>query len=742
MTAVPAKTCPSCSERYDSDVLFCPRDGTPLVPSRASSAATERDPYLGSELPGQIRLDHLIGIGSMGRVYRAFQGGIERDVAVKVLHRELSGNPELVGRFHREAKVASRLLHPNVVQVLMTGALPHGRDPRIGGELYLVMEHLDGISLLSALAAAGTGEDGQALPLPRALHVALQICDAVGEAHAQGIVHRDLKPENVMLVRRGDDSDYVKVLDFGIARLRFVDLGMATQAGLIFGTAKYISPEGAEGHAVEPPADVYSIATVLYQMLAGRTPFEGDSPVALLVQHTHAPPLDLRSIARASYVPAPLAAVIMQNLSKRPSERAEDACAFGRDLVNAARASGLFPEGIAPRSRMFSPASVGAVKLASKERTRAHELSADLATRIGGVAASADSHVASRGPEEGRVPTPTLPSVHARSSTTARALMAFDDTAPPENVEPSLGPVAYPTEDAGTQLDVDSLAGLTESDRSLGLAATQIDLELSLVPPSLLPERTVPGTPLPDPTMRGTETSAMDDEPMGVPRRTWGVQIVALVAFLLIAVPLGIIGGRTIGVFGGGGSGDSVEGSLSEARDAERRHAWDSPPGHNFKDITDRALARFADHRPVLDLRREAAERVVSDALGRKYENDVPGALRLARLALDFDPTLTTAQHLVVELEKPPPADVPTVATATARPTDRNTFKGPRRPKGVDPRAAPESSAAIPRASSTPPHTASRPTPPEGSPPQPPAALPPLPSQSPPTAPSTAGPWL
>src|ERR1700722_5021893 len=138
----------------------------------------------------------------------------------------------------------------------MTGTLRSaGSDMPRARELYLVMEFLDGISLLSALAAAGTVGEGAALPLPRALHIALQVCDAVGEAHAQGIVHRDIKPENVMLVRRGDDLDYVKVLDFGIARLDWADRGMATQAGLIFGTAKYISPEGAEGHPVGPAAD-------------------------------------------------------------------------------------------------------------------------------------------------------------------------------------------------------------------------------------------------------------------------------------------------------------------------------------------------------------------------------------------------------------------------------------------------------------------------------------------------------
>ncbi|HSN98510.1 MAG TPA: serine/threonine-protein kinase, partial [Candidatus Nanopelagicales bacterium] len=411
MQAALAKSCPSCGERYDADVLFCPRDGTPLQSSRRGSAVAEADPYVGIELAGQISVQHLIGIGSMGRVYRAFQGGIDRDVAVKVLHRELSGNPELTGRFHREAKIASRLVHPNVVQVLMSGAIPRGGDARVGGELYLVMEHLDGITLLSALAAAGTGGEESALPLLRALHIILQICDAVGEAHAQGIVHRDLKPENIMLVRRGEDPDFVKVLDFGIARLTWADKStVATQAGLIFGTAKYISPEGAEGQQVGPAADVYSIATMLYQCLAGRAPFEGDSPVALLVQHTHAPPPELRSVARASYVPAPIAQVIMQNLAKKPGERARDARALGRDLAMAARESGLDPDEITAHPGLAR--SSGVVKLASKARTRALELSPELAARIGGVAASApgqESRPGARGRDEDTRPTDAPP---------------------------------------------------------------------------------------------------------------------------------------------------------------------------------------------------------------------------------------------------------------------------------------------------------------------------------------------
>ena len=293
------KTCSACGERYEPGVLFCPIDGTPLTSGgRAlSDPSLDTDPYLGLELEGQIKLSSLVGIGSMGRVYRAFQSGVDRDVAVKVLHRELVRNPELVIRFHREAKIASRLVHPNVVQVLMTGTIPERADRRVGGEVYLVMEYLDGLSLLSALAAAGA-EEGDALPLPRALHIVMQLCDAVGEAHAQGVVHRDLKPENIMLVRRAEDQDFVKVLDFGIARLDWAETG-STQAGLIFGTAKYISPEGAEGQRVGPQADVYAIATIFYQCLAGRTPFEGDQPMALLMQQIQSPAPDLRSINRA-----------------------------------------------------------------------------------------------------------------------------------------------------------------------------------------------------------------------------------------------------------------------------------------------------------------------------------------------------------------------------------------------------------------------------------------------------------
>jgi serine/threonine protein kinase len=385
-TSVPPKVCPTCGGRYAADALFCPNDGTPLSSAGSVSEGRVSEPpdlYLGREISGHIEIRQLAGIGAMGRVYRAFQKGIERDVAVKILHRELSANPQLVARFHREAKVASRLSHPNVVQVHLAGQLPDGA-------LFIVMEYLDGLSLQSALAAAGGY-----MPLPRALHIALQICDAAGEAHSQGVVHRDLKPENVMLVRRGDDVDYIKVLDFGIARLNWGDQSMATAAGLIFGTARYISPEGAQGEAVGPQGDVYAIATLLYQMLGGRTPFEGDQAVALLVQQIHDAAPALKSIPRAADVPDPIAAVVMKNLAKRPSDRAPDARALGRLLIDAAKASGLSPEELVPRSMLLG-SKPGPMQLPPVQRTKQLELPAELAARL--AAASPPSNAqASRG---------------------------------------------------------------------------------------------------------------------------------------------------------------------------------------------------------------------------------------------------------------------------------------------------------------------------------------------------------
>ena len=327
MTALPgeggqARRCVSCGERYGAAVLFCPKDGSPTGPSHENVVA---DNYLGRVIAGQFRVERLLGKGSMALVFLAQQLGLERPVALKILHRELLRDESATARLKREATIGARLRHPNLAEVLMLGVVDEtAQQP--GGEPFMVLEYLDGMSLTSALLAAQG-----ALGVVRAVHIALQLCDALGEAHALGIVHRDLKPDNVMLVRRGADGDFVKLLDFGMARAGR-DPDFATRDGAVLGTARYIAPEGAQGSSVGPEGDVYAIATLLFQCITGQTPFDGSNAVAILVQQVSAAPPDLRSLGAGKDAPAALAELVARNLAKDPLDRSANARAFGAEL--------------------------------------------------------------------------------------------------------------------------------------------------------------------------------------------------------------------------------------------------------------------------------------------------------------------------------------------------------------------------------------------------------------------------
>lgn len=323
MSTHPAKVCPQCGMHYHGAAEFCQKDGARLQP------AAPADPFVGKVLLDQFRIDEAIGAGGMGTVYRAHQTTLGRDVAVKILHPELAQHPDATRRFHREARVATSLEHPNLVRVLLFGELPDDAG------LYLVMEYLRGRSLTQVLR-----EDG-ALEVGRAIHVATQVCAAIGMAHQQGIVHRDVKPENVMLVPRHGDPDFVKVLDFGIARVLWDEQTAMTQSGVIFGTARYISPEGASGEPTDARSDVYSIGTLVYQLLAGVTPFDASTPVAMLMKHIHDQPPPLRSVGHGGRVPPAIAEVVMRSLRKNPLERYSDAGDLAAALIGAAERSGV-----------------------------------------------------------------------------------------------------------------------------------------------------------------------------------------------------------------------------------------------------------------------------------------------------------------------------------------------------------------------------------------------------------------
>jgi serine/threonine-protein kinase len=684
-SAALSKVCVACGARYPADALFCPLDGMPLqsaAQAQSGGREAEDDPYLGQEISGHIEIRQLVGIGAMGRVYRAFQKGIDRDVAVKILHRELSANAQLVSRFTREAKVASRLQHPNVVQVLLAGQLPDRA-------LYMVMEYLEGLSLQSALAAAGG-----ALPLPQALHIALQLCEASGEAHAVGIVHRDLKPENVMLVRRGTDPDFVKVLDFGIARINWGEQSVATAAGLIFGTARYISPEGAQGNAVGPASDVYSIATLLFQMLAGRTPFEGDQAVGLLVQQIHDVPPYLKSIPRAEYVPGPLADVIMANLAKDPKAREQDARALGHAIIDAAKESGLAPEDI---SRPMLRRAPSAMQLPPTERTKQHDLTPEVAARLSVPEARPETRVSPIDrPLTGATAKWEPPTEFQARLTDAAGARGSRER--PSGIVPASTPSSRPMQAAGSHprlpAGVDDTMDDASADLPTAAGAATVMTPAPSFPPSQRggtradpPPRTMPGdvdsdrqpstqyaAPVPEatgppprtstralpisdaPPSRGTRSEHAED----APRRSRGLLFVVL-CFVLGAL-LATGWAWKMGKLGGAEVDD--ERYVTRATDAMYKHRFVAPAGENVRDITDEGLKKWPNDHRLLDIRMRSANELVTQATVQRSAGDIVEALRLARAAHELDANDASAKRLVDQYE----GELATFTSPTATP--------------------------------------------------------------------------
>ena len=273
----------------------------------------EADPLVGTLLAERYRLVEQLGSGGMGAVYRAEHVHMKKSVAVKILHRHMTTNLEVVARFEREAVAAGRIEHPNVAAATDFGRLADG-------SFYLVLEYVEGKSL-GLLMDQGPMDAGRALCITR------QIADGLAAAHAAGVVHRDLKPDNVLLFERDGVRDIVKVLDFGIAKVH-LDEGSGhkplTQIGTIFGTPQYMSPEQGQGRTVDARSDLYALGVLLYEMLVGKLPFDGDDLVVLITKHVTEPPPPLPAT-----VPAPVRELTLKLLGKKPDERVQTAA----DLV-------------------------------------------------------------------------------------------------------------------------------------------------------------------------------------------------------------------------------------------------------------------------------------------------------------------------------------------------------------------------------------------------------------------------
>ncbi len=278
---------------------------------------------IGMVLSGRYKIERLLGEGGMGAVYQAEHTHMRKRLAVKVLHAEMSRLTEVVQRFEREAMAAAHIDHPNVATTTDFGKLDDG-------SFFLVMEFLEGKSLRDVINLGR-------LEMGRALHILRQLASGLTRAHPLGIVHRDLKPENIMLVEREGDSDFVKVLDFGIAKVPVGELAqrsdrpagekgpVLTQLGMVYGTPEYMAPEQALGQEVDPRADVYAMGVMGFEMLTGSRPYDHDSKVALLGMHVTAPiPLPSERCPEAN-LPPEVDALIKKLLAKEASERYQDA---------------------------------------------------------------------------------------------------------------------------------------------------------------------------------------------------------------------------------------------------------------------------------------------------------------------------------------------------------------------------------------------------------------------------------
>jgi serine/threonine-protein kinase len=288
-----------------------------------------QDPLLGQVLDGRYKIEKLLGEGGMGIVYKGVHTTLGKSLAIKVLRPEVSKNEEILQRFRQEAQSASQIGNPHIIDISDFGTLPDGST-------YFVMEFLTGKSLTAALAESK-------FSVARTIHVMRQLCGALGAAHEIGIVHRDLKPDNVQLVERGGQKDFVKVLDFGIAKVGG-STSKLTQAGQVFGTPHYMSPEQCAGTNVDHRTDIYAVGVMLYEMACGKVPFDADNLMGILTKHLYENPIAPHELAPPVDVSPALEAIILKCLQKKADARYQTMAELAADLEALER--GMTPKAV------------------------------------------------------------------------------------------------------------------------------------------------------------------------------------------------------------------------------------------------------------------------------------------------------------------------------------------------------------------------------------------------------------